>query len=74
MNWAEKRIQEYGQGKKSTWIERRCLEHAQPFNLVAAIIATIMLGYGLWTNDWLWIGVGLGVGLLGHLPCWLKKS
>ncbi len=73
MNWAEKRIEEYKQGKKPTWFERILLEHANPVNLVLTIIGMGLLAYGLWTHSWVWIITGVVLNFLGHLYCWLKK-
>ena len=55
MGWAEKKIEQYNQGQKANWVERRTLEHANPVHLVLGIIGSIALIYGLWTHSWLWI-------------------
>ena len=73
MGWAEKRIQQYNQGQKANWLERRSLEHANPVHLVLAVIGTIPLIYGLWIHSWILIITGVLLNLLGHLYCWLKK-
>lgn len=73
MNWAEKRIQQYRDGQKATWLEKRVLEHTNSLNLVAHIIAFIVGAYGLWLHNWTWIIVALVIASLGHLYCWLKK-
>jgi len=73
MGWAEKRIEQYNQGQKANWVERRTLEHANPVHLVLGIIGSIALIYGLWTHSWLWIVIGVLLNLVGHLYCWLQK-
>jgi hypothetical protein len=73
MSWVEKRIEEYKQGKMPTWLERRALEHANPVHLVLAKIGIVLLIYGLWTHNWMWIITGVILNFLGHLYCWLKK-
>lgn len=73
MSWAKKRIQQYSQGQKASWLEERALEHANPVNCIASIVAFLVLAYGLWVNDWIWIIVSLVTGMIGHLYCWLKK-
>lgn len=73
MSWAEKRIQQYTQGQKATWLEKCALEHAHPVNLLFHIIAFVVGVYGLWLHNWAWIIVALAIGFLGHLYCWLKK-
>lgn len=73
MGWAEKKIDEYKRGKKATWLERIMLEHANPVNFIAHIIASIPLIYGLWMHDWTWLIVGIMIPLIGHLYVWLKK-
>jgi hypothetical protein len=73
MSWAEKRIDEYKQGKDATWLERRVLEHANPVNCIAHIIASVVGIYGLWMHDWIWIIACIVIALIGHLYVWLKK-
>ncbi len=73
MSWAEKRIEEYKQGKTPTWLELRLLEHANPVHLLLAIIGTGLLIYGLWMHMWTWIITGVALNFLGHLYCWSKK-
>ncbi|MBU0929582.1 MAG: hypothetical protein KJ623_00745 [Nanoarchaeota archaeon] len=72
MGWAKKRVQQYKKGKKASWLELRMLEHADPVNLILAIVGVIMLVYGLWVNSWLWILIGLGLNILGHIYAWMK--
>ncbi len=73
MSWVNKRIKQYNQGEKATWLEKRLLEHAEPVNLTATIISIAMLFYGLWFQNWTWIIIGFVVGFLGHLYGWFKK-
>lgn len=73
MGWVENRIQQYIQDQKATWLEKRSLEHANPVNLLAHIIAFVAGIYGLWFHNWTWIITALIIGFLGHLYCWLKK-
>ena len=73
MGWAEKRIEEYKQGKDATWLERRTLEHANPMHLIMAVIGAGFLISGLWIHDGALISAGVALILLGHLYCWLKK-
>ncbi len=73
MSWAKKRIQQYSQGQKATWLEKMALEHGHPMNFIASILALIFLGFGLWLHNWTWIIIGLVVATLGHIYCWLKK-
>jgi len=55
------------------WLERRALEHADPVNMAAHIVASVLLIYGLWTHNWRWIATGVVKAFLGHLYVWLKK-
>ena len=73
MGWAEIRIQQYNQGQKANWLERRVLEHANPVHLVLQVLGAIPLIYGLWIHNWTFISVGVLLNFLGHLYCWLKK-
>ena len=73
MGWAETKIQQYNQGQKANWIERRILEHANPVHLVLQVLGSIPFIYGLWKHKWLFIVAGILLNLLGHLYCWLKK-
>ncbi|MDD5651246.1 MAG: hypothetical protein PHF86_12665 [Candidatus Nanoarchaeia archaeon] len=72
MSFAKKRIQEYKRGKKPTWLEMRLLEHADPVHMILAIVGTIALIYGLWIGAWLWIILGVGLNIIGHIYAWLK--
>lgn len=73
MSWVEKKVQQYNQGQKASWLERRALEHANPVHIVLAIIGALLLIYGLWVHSWWWIGGGIILNILGHSYCWLKK-
>ncbi len=73
MRWAEKRIKQYKEGQKATYLEKLALEHGHPVNCVASIIATFFLIYGLWNQDITWIIVGVVIGIFGHFYCWVKK-
>jgi len=73
MGWAEKRIQEYNQGQKANWLERRSLEHANPLHFVLAVIGAVPLVYGLWIHSWILIVMGVLINLFGHLYCWFKR-
>lgn len=49
MSWVEKRINQYQQGQKPTWLEKRALEHGHP---VHAALALISLPFAcLWVMD-----------------------
>jgi len=73
MSWAEKKIEEYKQGKDATWEEKRMLEIANPVNSIAQAVSLIVLVYGLWMHDFKWIIVSVAVSLMGFLYAWLKK-
>jgi hypothetical protein len=73
MGWAEIRIQQYSQGEKANWLERRVLEHANPVHLGLQALGAIPLIYGLWVHNWVLIAVGVLLNFYGHLHCWLKK-
>lgn len=73
MGWAEKRIQQYREGQKATWLERRALEHANLLHLALAFAGVVLLFYGVWMHSWLWIIGGIALNFLGHLYCWLQK-
>lgn len=73
MGWAEIRIQQYNQGEKPNWLERRVLEHANPVHLGLQVLGAIPLIYGLWVHNWALIAVGVLLNFIDHLYCWLKK-
>lgn len=74
MNWAQYRIAEYRQGKSSTWLERRMLEHANPVHYPLAVAASAGMFYGLWMHDWIWIVGALALALAGHVYCWTWQA
>ena len=39
MGWAEDRVEDYAEGHRATWLERRALEHANPVLLALALAA-----------------------------------
>lgn len=69
MSWASHRIEEYQQGKPSTWLERRMLEHANLLHFVVAVIAGLGFVYGVWMHDWVWIVCSSLLALSGHIYC-----
>ncbi len=73
MGWSEKRFNQFAKGEKPTWLEKRILEHANPVNFIATVLAFAALIYGAWINDWTWIIVSVVIGFLGHLYCWYKE-
>lgn len=72
MGWADRRIKEYSLGRKASLLEKLMLEHANPINFVATIIALAVFSYGLWINDLAYIAVAFIIGLIGHLYCWFS--
>ncbi len=73
MSWADKRIKEYKEGEIPTFLEKRALEHADPVNCTATIVAFAVLVYGLWMNEWLFIGISVTIGFIGHIVSWFRK-
>ncbi|MGB3943785.1 MAG: hypothetical protein WBK88_03220 [Methanothrix sp.] len=73
MTWADRRIREYRDGEEPSVLERIALEHGHPVNFAASILALAAIGYGLWTHQWIWIGLGAALGVLGHIYCWREK-
>ena len=74
MGWAEFRIQQYSQGEKANWLERRMLEHANPVNLGFHVLGAILFIYGLWVHHWGVIFIGVLSNTIGHLYCRLIKQ
>ncbi len=74
MGWAEFRIQQYNQGEKANWLERRVLEHANPVNLGFHLLGAIPFIYGLWVHHWGFIFIGVLSNTIGHLYCRLIKQ
>ena len=73
MSWTEKRIREYREGEEPTALEKLALEHGHPVNFAASILALASMAYGLWTHQWIWIGLGVVLGVVGHIYCWREK-
>ena len=73
MGWAEKRIQQYNQGQHASWMERRCLEHANLVHFVLACVSMFPLVGGLWFHNWWLIALAVLLNFFGHLYCWLQK-
>ncbi|HEV8641959.1 MAG TPA: hypothetical protein VGV13_12740 [Methylomirabilota bacterium] len=73
MSWAAKRIDDYRRGDRSTWLERRMLEHAHPVHLGLALLGGISGAYGLWTHDWRYIVAMALLGLIGHAYTWTRR-
>ncbi len=74
MSWVEWRIQQYNQGEKANWLEKRCLEHANPVHLVLQVLGSIPFIYGLWIHNLGFILLGLLLNATGHLYCLLIKQ
>lgn len=57
-------------------IERLCLEHANPINLLLHLLGLIIIVYGLWINVLGYVIIGIIIILLGHIYIWAinKKS
>lgn len=72
MGWAEIRIEEYRRGSPATWLERRSLEHANPWHLAIGLVALVGCVAGLWTHDWVMILGSLALSLVGHVYCWTR--
>ena len=73
MGWAERRVQEYKNGERATFVEKRFLEHANPVHLLLAVVGVIALVYGLWMHDLTWIIGGAFLNIVGHIYCWVQK-
>ncbi len=73
MSWVNKRIKRYREGDNPTFLEKMALEHGHPVNFVLSLIALAAVGYGLWMHDFLYIVIGILLGLLGHVYCFLQK-
>ncbi len=71
MSWAKKRIEQYKKGKKSTFFERRVLEHAEPVHAILAVFGVAFIVYGLWLHNWIWIVSGFVLNFLGHIYSWI---
>ena len=73
MSWAERRVQEYKNGGRATFVEKRFLEHANPVHLFLALLGVVALVYGLWAHDLRWIIGGALLNLVGHVYCWFQR-
>jgi len=74
MSWVDKRIKKYREGEKPTFLEKMALEHGNPVNCVLSFLAFVVIVYGLWTHDFLYIITGILLGLAGHIYCWFQKD
>ena len=73
MGWVETRIQQFNQGEKANWLEKRHLEHTNPVNFAFHVLGAIPIIYGLWIHNWGLIFAGFLLNLIGHLYCWVRK-
>ncbi len=73
MGWADRKIKEYSLGKKAGLLEKLMLEHANPINFIASILAFIVFSYAMWVNDIAYVAVAFMLGLIGHLYCWFSS-
>jgi hypothetical protein len=48
-------------------VERVCLEHANPTNLLLHLLGIVIIVYGLWTNVLGWVFIGVIPIILGHI-------
>ncbi len=71
MGWAAQRMEQFHQGKKATWWERRFLELAEPICFALTLFGIVVFTVGLWNHDVIWISSALAVAALGHAFCWL---
>jgi hypothetical protein len=51
MSWTEWKLQQYSQGKKANWLERRCLDHANPVHFALQIVGAVPFIWGLWVHN-----------------------
>ena len=70
MGWVEWRIKQYNQGVRPNWLERLCLEHANPVNFGFHVLGAIPLIYGLWQHNGGFIFLGMIISFVGHLCSW----
>lgn len=74
MSWTNRRIKEIQAGQEPTFLEKGVFEHGNLINFILTILALVVVGYGLWINEWWpWIVIGVILGFLGHVYCWLKN-
>lgn len=74
MGWVEIRLQQYNEGERATWLERRAIEHSNPVNFAFHVIGAIPIICGLWIHSWGLIAAGVLLDLVGHLYCWFKEA
>jgi len=74
MSWVDWKIQQYNQGEKANWWERRLLEHANPLTLVLHVLGAIPFFWGLWIHNGVLIFFGLFLQGIGHLYCRVIKT
>lgn len=67
MGWAEWRIQQFYEGEKANWFEKRIFEHANPVTFVLHILGAIPLVYGLWNQNSGFIVLGIVLPWIGHI-------
>lgn len=73
MRWVHKKIKSYKQGKKPTFLEKFALAHANPVSFMSHIFGALAIIYGLWVHDFIAIGGGIILFILGHLNIWFSK-
>jgi len=69
MGWATWKIQQYRQGKEANWLERHCLDHANPVHFGLQILGAIPFIWGLWIHNVGLIALGLVLHGIGHIYC-----
>jgi hypothetical protein len=74
MSWAEWKLQQYSQGKKANWLERHCLDHANPVHFALQIVGAVPFIWGLWVHNGGLILLGLFLHVIGHIYCRLIKQ
>ena len=75
MSWAEWKIEQYNQGEKANWLERHCLDHANPVHFVLSMIGAVPIIHGLWIHNMGIVFLGFILHGVGHIYCHgIKKS
>jgi len=69
MGWATWKIQQYRQGEEANWLERHCLDHANPVHVGLQIVGAIPFIWGLWIHNGGLIVLGLVLHGIGHIYC-----
>lgn len=54
-------------------MEQRTLEHAHPVHFILAIVGLLVIIYGIWMQNWLWISSGIILNVVGHAYTWLRE-